>query len=127
MPAPLSRKPTPACTDMTEGPTIFQRRIVVGAAICVAAFALVLVRLVDVTLLQNGVHRSARGFSEQVRADMLDRNGEILARDIPTEDLYARPHVFDDKAQAARDLAAATGTDANRLTTMMTGKHPYVL
>ncbi|HTT98098.1 MAG TPA: penicillin-binding protein 2 [Rhizomicrobium sp.] len=112
---------------MTEAPTIYQRRIVIGAAICVAAFALVLVRLVDVTLLPSDKHRNARGFSEQVRADMLDRNGEILARDIPTEDLYARPHAFDDKAGAARDLAAATGTDPRRLTGMFTDKHPYVL
>jgi cell division protein FtsI (penicillin-binding protein 3) len=112
---------------MKEAPTILQRRIVVGAVVCVAAFALVTVRLVDVTLLQNGAHHSAYHFSEQMRADLLDRNGEILARDIPTEDLYARPHVFDDKAEAARDLAAATNTDPKRLAAMFTDKHPYVL
>ncbi len=112
---------------MTEAPTIFQRRIVVGAVICVAAFALVLVRLVDVTLFQSGTHHSAHGFSEQARADILDRNGQILARDIPTEDLYARPHAFDDRMQAAHDLATATGTDPNRLAGMFNGKHPYVL
>ena len=39
------------------------------------------------------------------RADLTDRNGELLARDLPVKDLYARPHVFWDKAQAAHDLA----------------------
>ena len=31
------------------------------------------------------------------RADLTDRNGELLARDLPVKDLYARPHVFWDK------------------------------
>ena len=35
---------------MIQGTTVFQRRIVIGAVFCVAAFALVGVRLVDVTL-----------------------------------------------------------------------------
>ena len=54
------------------------------------------------------------GFADHAviaRADLTDRNGELLARDLPVKDLYARPHVFWDKAQAARDLAAATGAD----------------
>ena len=49
------------------------------------------------------------------RADLTDRNGELLARDLPVKDLYARPHVFWDKDEAAHDLAAATGADERRL------------
>jgi cell division protein FtsI (penicillin-binding protein 3) len=71
------------------------------------------------------------GFStsaEVARADLTDRNGELLARDLPVKDLYARPHVFWDKDQAARDLAAATGADARRLDLgFKNAKHPYVL
>ena len=39
----------------------------------------------------------------------------LLARDLPVKDLYARPHVFWDKDEAAHDLAAATGADERRL------------
>ena len=93
---------------MSEAPTVFQRRIVIGAAMCVAAFALVGIRLVDVTLLKS--MDSGRAPAQTVtRADLTDRNGELLARDLPVNDLYARPATFWDKREAARDLAQATG------------------
>ena len=113
---------------MSEAPTVFQRRIVIGAGLCIAAFALVGLRLVDVTLMRGPV---PAGFADHVviaRADLTDRNGELLARDLPVKDLYARPHVFWDKAQAAHDLAAATGADEKRLDAGFDNtKHPYVL
>jgi cell division protein FtsI (penicillin-binding protein 3) len=113
---------------MTEAPTVFQRRIVIGAGLCVMAFALVGLRLVDVTLIKGG-DESHGGAVRAIasRADLLDRNGTLMARDLPVEDLYARPHALWDKDGAARDLAAATDTDARRLTAMFNGKHPYVL
>ena len=62
------------------------------------------------------------------RADLTDRNGELLARDLPVKDVYARPAVFWDKPQAAHDLAAATGGDEHRLLNAFNNaKHPYVL
>jgi len=113
---------------MGEPPTIFQRRIVIGAGLCVAAFALVGLRLADVTLMQSGGRGGGADHAVIARADLTDRNGELLARDLPVKDLYARPHVFWDKAEAAHDLAAATGADENRLRAGFEGaKHPYVL
>ena len=57
-----------------EPPTVFQRRIVVGAVMCVAAFALVGIRLVDVTLLRAGPHPvTADGNPVITRADLTDR------------------------------------------------------
>jgi cell division protein FtsI (penicillin-binding protein 3) len=113
---------------MNEPPGIFQRRIVIGAVFCVAAFTLVGIRLVDVTLMRG---HGGNGISDRAvtaRADLVDRNGELLARDLPVKDLYARPHVFWDKDQAARALAAATGTDEKRLRAgFEAAKHPYVL
>ncbi len=109
--------------------TIYQRRIVIGAVLCAAAFALVGVRLVDVTLFKpryTGVDAIDR--PALARADMVDRNGELLARDLPVADLYARPHTLDDKAGAARDLARVTGADVRRLLDgFNNAKHPYVL
>jgi len=111
-----------------QAPTIYQRRIVIGAALCVCAFALVGVRLVDVTLFKARGVASFAGREAAARADLVDRNGELLARDLPVMDLYARPHVFADKDEAAHDLADATGASYDRLVKGFTNaKSPYVL
>jgi cell division protein FtsI (penicillin-binding protein 3) len=112
---------------MSETPTVFQRRIVIGAVLCVAAFALVGLRLVHVTLLTS-LEGGRAPTALIARADLVDRTGELLARDIPVKDLYARPAVFWDKAEAARDLAAVTGaSEARLLNGFNNAKHPYVL
>lgn len=111
-----------------EGPTIYQRRIVVGAFLCVVAFSLVVVRLVDVTLLRHTGAVHAGGDGLFARADIVDRNGELLARDLPVVDLYVRPHALYDKEGAARDLSRITGADFNRLKAGFdNAKSPYVL
>ena len=112
---------------MSEGPTVFQRRIVIGAFLCVAAFALVGVRLVHVTLLKT-LESGRAAAALTARADLTDRNGELLARDLPVKDLYARPRVFWDKREAARDLARVTGASQSRLLNgFNNAKSPYVL
>lgn len=111
-----------------QGPTIYQRRIVIGAALCVCAFALVGVRLVDVTLFKG--HRAAVFADHNVvsRGDLVDRNGELLARDLPVMDLYARPHALSDRDEAAHELADATGADYDRLKKGFDStRYPYVL
>jgi len=107
--------------------TIHQRRIIIGAVICVAAFALVGIRLVHVTLLKSW--ESGRAATVlAARADLTDRNGELLARDLPVKDLYARPQVFWDRREAALALSEATGADERRLLNgFNNAKHPYVL
>jgi len=113
---------------MEGAPTILQRRIAVAAALCIMAFAIVGLRLVDITLLKGGGDIATSGVQAlSPRADILDRNGELLARDLPVADLYARPHAFWDKREAARDLAAATGANEQRLGRIFAGKHNYVL
>ena len=75
---------------MSGRANIVQRRIVILSLVCILAFALVGVRLIDVTLLRPtaaapvpaGIHVVAS------RADIVDRNGELLARDLPVKDLY---------------------------------------
>ena len=112
---------------MSQAPTIFQRRIVIGAVLCAAAFALVGIRLVHVTLMKS-LDMGHAAQSVVARADLTDRNGRLLSRDLPVKDLYARPHVFWDKAEAAHLLAVATGSDERRLLNgFNNAKHPYVL
>ncbi|HVW74444.1 MAG TPA: penicillin-binding protein 2 [Rhizomicrobium sp.] len=112
---------------MSEAPTVFQRRIVIGAVLCVAAFALVGIRLVHVTLMKS-LDGGRPAVETVTRADLTDRNGELLARDLPVKDLYARPHAFWDEREAAHDLAQATGADERRLLVAFNNaKHPYVL
>jgi cell division protein FtsI (penicillin-binding protein 3) len=105
-----------------------QRRIILGAAFSIAAFALVGIRLVDVTVMQEPGSAGFSGPAPIARADLTDRNGELLARDLPVTDLYARPHVLWDKEGAARDLAKITGAERGRLDAGFANtKHPYVL
>ncbi len=113
--------------------SVFQRRIVVGAGFFVLAFVLVGLQLVHVTLLEPRGKAVAALPGPVRRADLTDRNGELLARDLPVKDLYARPKALNDPDRAARDLAAATGTDAARLAVVFarqrrgTAKDPFAL
>jgi cell division protein FtsI (penicillin-binding protein 3) len=110
-------------------PTTIQRRIVVAAGICVLGFSIIGLRLVDLALLKGGpanVGVIAQN-NTVVRADIVDRNGRLLARDLPVYDLYARPADFWDKAEAARGLSQVTGASEMRLARAFAGKHNYVL
>jgi cell division protein FtsI (penicillin-binding protein 3) len=114
----------------TAAPTIIQRRIVVAAGLCVLAFTLIGVRLFDLTVLkgfQTGIASDTASAMVFARADMTDRNGTLLARDLPVFDVYARPDVIGDRAEAAHGLALATGANEKRLLRAFAGKHNYVL
>ena len=107
--------------------TVVQRRIAVAAVLCVAAFAAVGGWLVDVTLFGGHDGSVAPHRVLQSRADIVDRNGELLARDLPVNDLYAQPQAFWNRDQAAAELAAAVGASDARLKRIFASKHRYVL
>jgi cell division protein FtsI (penicillin-binding protein 3) len=94
------------------------------------AFALIGMRLVDIMMLQGRVVGPA-GETEMralpTRADLRDRNGVLLAGNLPVKTLYAQPAVFSDRIAAAHRLALATGTDEKRLTREFAGRHRYAL
>jgi cell division protein FtsI (penicillin-binding protein 3) len=111
-------------------PSVVQRRIAVAAALCVMAFALIAVRLADVMLLNGRVSGTTGGSASDAlasRADLYDRNGELLARDLPVHDLYAQPAAFSNKAEAARELSFVTGAGLARLDRVFNTKHRYAL
>lgn len=97
-----------------------QRRIAITSLICITAFALIGVRLVDLTLLKPGSAAAAPTGPRHVspRADILDRNGEILARDLAVHDVLIQPYAVRDKREAARNLARITGANEARLLRM---------
>ncbi len=113
-----------------EQATTVQRRIAVAAMLCVMGFALIGLRLVDVTVLRGKAASSAPAammLPKGVRADLLDRNGIVLARNLPVDDLYARPSALKNRGAAANELAAATGVDSGRLARAFASRHNYVL
>jgi len=113
-----------------ESISTIQRRVIIAAGLCVMGFALVGLRLVDVGVLKGsatGASSASIDAAPVTRADLLDRNGMVLARDLPVGDLYARPHAFAHKEVAARALAAATGVSAGRLERAFDAPHNYVL
>jgi cell division protein FtsI (penicillin-binding protein 3) len=86
-------------------------RIILSGGLFVLAFLVMALRLVDVTLLRQGAEPQAAGGETEGalrmdRADIVDRNGMILATDLGTASLYANPRQILDAAQAARKLAA---------------------
>lgn len=122
--------PLPARAEPAESITVIQRRIVIAAVLCVMAFALIGLRLVDVGVLKGKVTGSTSPFTSEpavARADILDRNGIVLARDLPVADLYVQPHLFADRYAAASELGVATNVSSDRLAREFESKHNYVL
>tara|TARA_B100000676_G_scaffold312102_1_gene384727 strand:- start:957 stop:2729 length:1773 start_codon:yes stop_codon:yes gene_type:complete len=84
-------------------------RLMMTGAVLTLAFAVVGMRLVDVTLLQAAVEprvayapKPAR--LQFARADIVDRNGVLLATSLPTASLYANPRQVQDADFTASQL-----------------------
>src|SRR5262245_27505998 len=91
-------------------PSLVRSRIALAPCCCGAAFSLIAVRLIDVMVLGGGGGRGSYAVTavHPMRADLVDRNGALIARDLPVSDLYAMPANFWDIEEAARDLAQVT-------------------
>jgi cell division protein FtsI (penicillin-binding protein 3) len=88
-----------------------RHRLVVAGLLFSVCFAVVSVRLVDVTLLSEAreprVPRvTTTGPLDLARADIVDRNGVLLATSLVTQSLYANPKMIGDAEATARRLAA---------------------
>jgi cell division protein FtsI (penicillin-binding protein 3) len=85
-------------------------RLLVGGSLMVAAFVVVGVRLVDLAVF-NGTEDLRRAASREIarpatmaRADIVDRNGVLLATNLKTASLFADPRKIADPANAAHRL-----------------------
>ena len=86
-----------------------RNRLMIASALFAAAFSVVAVRLVDVTLLgESATARLAQSAGKPVhrtdRADIVDRNGVLLASSLQTASLYANPRDILDADEAAAKL-----------------------
>ncbi len=86
-----------------------RNRLLITAALFAAAFAVVAIRLVDVTVLGEGSGSNlAQAPGKPVhlanRADIVDRNGVLLATSLKTASLYANPRVMLNADEAATKL-----------------------
>lgn len=94
--------------DMARG------RIVLLSLFFIIAYIIVAARVVDLTIIQGELKHNEDKASylehepapEKIirRADILDRNGVILARSLKTSSLYADPKFIDNPKTVARDL-----------------------
>jgi cell division protein FtsI (penicillin-binding protein 3) len=87
-----------------------RNRVLVAAALFVLVFALLAARLVDVMIFGGGMEaRKAKVNSPPVlsRADILDREGRLLATSLKGVALYADPQEIRQPQKVARSLARA--------------------
>ena len=94
--------------DMTRG------RIMLLSMFFILAYIIIGARIVDLTLIQGDLKKGEEKISllEQkpagkkaaMRADIVDRNGVILARSLKTASLYADPKDVSDTKTLAKEL-----------------------
>ncbi len=84
-------------------------RLIVTGAMFTLAFAVIAGRMVDVTMVKGANVQHARGPKALElaieRADLVDRNGVLLATSLPSVSLYAHPHEIVDRAEASQKIA----------------------
>lgn len=84
-------------------------RLLLGVLVCLAMVCAIALRLVEVGLLSERelAEKQRRGTHAQSysRAEILDRNGVVLATNLVTASLYANPSVIRDHHMAAKKLA----------------------
>ncbi len=88
-----------------------RNRLALCAGLFAVAFAVLSLRLVDLTLISQArepqLDRGEKAAGLPLaRADIVDRNGALLATSLATASLYADPKEVQDPAAAARRLAA---------------------
>ncbi len=110
---PFSKKLSPRLSFVSafnERMDQAKNRLVVGIMLFAMAFGVLAIRMIDLGVFQQTGERSVAQaeFTPLLpkRADILDRNGIVLATNLETESLYADPRRVLDPRQAAQRLSA---------------------
>lgn len=88
-----------------------RNRLLLVGVMFLAVFGVIALRLVDVSLFPENARRTAERQRPAsgpiaVRADIVDRNGVLLASNVTTPSLIADPRMVDDPAETTERLAA---------------------
>ncbi|WP_112321530.1 peptidoglycan D,D-transpeptidase FtsI family protein [Oceanibium sediminis] len=106
-----------------------EHRLWLLAATFVLAFGTVAVRM-SVLAASDPIEPRSAGVHTQIvaqRADIVDRNGAILATNLQTASLYAQPHMMVDRAAAAAGLARIfPDLDETELLRRFSGKRKFL-
>ena len=86
-------------------------RLVILSACFVMAYVIVVARAADLSVIQGALKQGeevsyykAPEQEQKIRADIIDRNGVILARSLKTSSLYADPALVQDPESLAKEL-----------------------
>ncbi|MGC2855717.1 peptidoglycan D,D-transpeptidase FtsI family protein [Novispirillum sp. DQ9] len=107
-------------------------RMLVTAGLFALVFASISVRLVDLMVLKADpragvVHRPAATAPHTERADIVDRNGVVLATNLPAKNLFADARrVLDPKDATARLVAVLPGLDRKEVYERLSSGRPFV-
>jgi cell division protein FtsI (penicillin-binding protein 3) len=135
---PRHFKPPPCAPVVADGPARqaldgCRRRLAIAGAAFIVVFAVVALRLVQVTLLPGAVAVPQIARFHPVRppppgrAEIVDRNGRLLATTLDSPSLYADPRQIVDAAEVARKLVAALpGLDRAELVAKLTSGKGFV-
>ncbi|WIM09417.1 penicillin-binding protein 2 [Enhydrobacter sp.] len=88
-----------------------RQRLVVTGALLVVAFTAIAMRMSYVSLLRDGGEPTQRvaaqgGAIQSERADIVDRNGIVLATSLPVMSAFVNPHLVIDAPDAARKIVS---------------------
>ena len=116
-PCPAVRPCAPQATDgLTQAALeVSYTRLLITGAMLLFAFGAISVRLVDVSLMQAASEPRV-AFAPRMqemrmdRADIVDRNGNLLSTNLSTASMFANPRKVIDPDDTARQLAKALPT-----------------
>ena len=113
----------------SKGRARAEGRLLIMAVLFTGAFITVGARMGIVSMSEATEPRTSYAGSriQAERADIVDRNGRILATNLETHALYAQPHHMIDKERAAKELVAIfPDLDEKRLIKDFTGKRKFL-
>jgi cell division protein FtsI (penicillin-binding protein 3) len=135
---PRHFKPPPCAPVVPEGPArkaleACRRRLFFTSIVFVCVFAAVALRVVEIVVLERGMAQShiARfripAAPAPARADIVDRNGRLLAATLDSPSVYANPKQILDAADATQKLVKIfPGLDRNEVYTKLTSGKSFV-
>ena len=107
-------------------------RLVVTSVLFAVAFAVISGRLVELAIFEDPQARATATASRTVvqsksRADILDRNGILLATSVPTASVYANPrHLLDARDAARRIVTVFPEVNEERLFRRLNSERTFV-